>query len=332
MDRKKEGKAPPDHRQLHEVQVTAHAGIGLARHRLGAQVLTLTEHQHQDGDVHQRRRQIGPAPAPQRAQPHEEHRGHRPAQIARQAVGAKGITQARSRHPLVQDAEVHRVERAVAQPRQDRHPHQHRIAGGHSCQHTRQSKQGQRRKQGWTRADAIYDKTRCHLPRARDHKKHRTQRPQLGITQPELVHEHRKQQRQQQVTKVRRCMGQTDQANDPGILPPRHTLRFGRIAPSCGRHSSPWGCNGSSRFHPPMLAGIAPSCMAGCAPHQRTSTPRLADIRQQLQSVFTKPRPGRPCLKPCVKKVTPNSGTLCANFLLPRKSSHAAHQYPQSTG
>ena len=86
-------------------------------------------------------------------------------------MNAEGIPQARGRHALVQDREIHRVKRCIAQTSQHRHRHERRIALGHRSQKTGQGEQHQRAEQDRTGAQAVHHKACRRLAHTRDHKK-----------------------------------------------------------------------------------------------------------------------------------------------------------------
>ena len=91
----------------------------------------------------------------------------------------KRMAQALRRDALVQNSEVHRVKRRIAQPRQRRGQQQAVVALRHARRHASQGKAQQRRKQNRPRAHPIDHKARQRLADARDDKKHRHQQPQL---------------------------------------------------------------------------------------------------------------------------------------------------------
>ena len=136
-------------------------------------------------------------------------------------MGTESMAQAWARDPLVQNGEIHRVKRGVAQTRQRRHADQAGVTIHHGTQHTGHNKYAQGTKQQGTGTHTVHHKAGRRLPYPRHHKKCGHQQAQLGIAQPKLDHEHGKQERQHQVRKVRAGMGQTNQANDGSVLPQR---------------------------------------------------------------------------------------------------------------
>ena len=221
----KETKAPPHHWQLHECQIVLGLDIGRLRirpgragHHFGRQLVTLCDQQQQNGEIHQRSRHIGLAPAKGHAQTRKEDRRCCPTEVASQPMRAEGVAQARRRNTLVQDGEIHRVKSRVSQACQCGHQHQPGIAGDHRRRHTGDGKYAHRHKQQRPRTQAVHDKTGAGLAHARDHKEDGHQQTQLRKAQAKLGHEHRKQQRQQQVPEVRAGVCQAHQANDGGVL------------------------------------------------------------------------------------------------------------------
>ncbi|MPM24030.1 hypothetical protein SDC9_70507 [bioreactor metagenome] len=108
-----------------------------------------------------------------------EHRRRGPSQVARNAVHGKAVAQALGGHALVENGEVHRMKRRIAQTRQQRRQNQRGIAAGRACHHARRDEARQRKEQHRPRAHAVHDKARQHLPHARDHEEHRHQQPKL---------------------------------------------------------------------------------------------------------------------------------------------------------
>jgi hypothetical protein len=69
-----------------------------------------------------------------------------------------------------------------------------------------------------TGAEAVDQKTRRRLPDAGNDEENRHRRPDAGEGQPELLHQPRKQRRQQQVEKVRDAMHEADQRDGFDIV------------------------------------------------------------------------------------------------------------------
>ena len=134
----------------------------------------------------------------------------------------KAVAQALRRHALVQNREVHRVERRIAQSGQCGCQHQSVVALRHAGQQTRHGKAAERGKHHRPGTGAVHHKARQRLAHARDHKEHRHQQAQLGIAETEFGNQPGKQRRQQQVEKVRRTMRQPDQSNGARVLAQRH--------------------------------------------------------------------------------------------------------------
>jgi hypothetical protein len=137
------------------------------------------------------------------------------------AVAREAVAQALGRHALVEDGEVHRVERRIAQPRQHRGHEQPRVAARRARRQPRQREARQRAEQHRPRAHAVHQEARQRLPHARNHEEHRYQQPQLRIAEAELRDQEREQRRQQHVEEVRRAVGQPDQADGARILAQR---------------------------------------------------------------------------------------------------------------
>ena len=237
-----EGKAPPDHRQFQEGQIGAGRGIGVTHHHLGAQAVPLPEQHGQHPHVEHRGGLVGGAPVGHGGDAHQEGRRQRPAQIAGQPVGAEGIAQPCGGHPLVEDGEVGRVKRRIAQPGQRGHQHQTAVAGGHRCRQRGQQKTADGGEQHRTCADAVHHKARHGLADAGDDKEDAHEQADIGIAQPEIPDEHRKQRRQQQMREMRGAVCQPDQADDGGVVLERH--RIGRRDGTHGdgaHRAPPWG-------------------------------------------------------------------------------------------
>ena len=135
---------------------------------------------------------------------------------------AEGVPQARRGDALVQDGEVHRVKGTVAQTRQYRHDHQRGVAVRHARQHACGDEEKESAEQRRTRTQPVHHKARRGLPGARNDEENGHQESELRKAQAELLHEHRKQQRQQQVREVGTGMRQAHQADHGGVLPQRH--------------------------------------------------------------------------------------------------------------
>ena len=194
----------------------------VVHHGFGPQVRALEHQQGQNARVHQCRRQVAAAPARQLGEEQQEHRRQRPAQIARQPVGAEGVAQARRRHPVVEDAEVHRMKRRVAQAGEHRHQHQARVAVGEVARQASQDEAHERAEQHGPRAHLVDQETGHRLPGAGNDEEHRHQQAELRERQPEFGREHREQRRQQQVREVRAGMRQAHQADHFRVLAQRH--------------------------------------------------------------------------------------------------------------
>ena len=187
------------------------------------------------------RAQVGPAPVPaHRGQPDQHHRRECPAQVPADPVHREGMAQARARDPLVQDREVHRVERRVADAGQCGRQHQPGIAVCGRRRQRREDEARQRAEQHRTGADTV-DQEACQgLAGARNHEEHRHQQAELGVAQAEVPDEGREQRRQQHVEEVRGAVRQPDQADRAGVLAQRHGRQSGVHAamlrpPACRR-------------------------------------------------------------------------------------------------
>ena len=91
--------------------------VCLPAHRLGQDGVTLPYQQCQDAEKHASSSHICGAPVIQAADADHKEGRDCPAQIARQSMRAKGISQPGRRHPLVEDGEVHRMEGSIAYPK-----------------------------------------------------------------------------------------------------------------------------------------------------------------------------------------------------------------------
>ncbi|EWS52516.1 hypothetical protein X551_04697 [Methylibium sp. T29] len=175
---------------------------------------------------HDQRQHAGPGrgDAPRtagRREPGHEHRADCPAEVAGDAVHREGVAQARLRHALVEDGEVDRVERRVAQPGQRRGEHQAAVAGGRGGGERRRGEQRQREEQHRPRADAVDQEAGQRLADARDHEEHRDQQAELGVAVAEVADEGREQRRQHHVEEVRGAVRKADQADGAGVLAQR---------------------------------------------------------------------------------------------------------------
>ena len=216
----KERKAPPHHRQLEVGQIAGAGGAFGPHHHRGAQTVPLPPEHRQHTGVQHRRAQVSDPPVGQRADAHQKRRRQCPTEIARQTVHRKPMAQALGRHPLVQDGEIGRVKRRIAQTGQHRHRQQPAISGGLRGDQAGQQKQGDRGEQHRPRADAVHHKTRQGLPGARDDKKHAHEQAHIGKAQAKVAHKHRKQRRQQQVRKVRGGVRQPHEPDHGRVFAP----------------------------------------------------------------------------------------------------------------
>ena len=151
-------------------------------------------------------------------------------------MGAEGVAQALGRDALIQNGEVSRVKRRVAQARDGRHQQQAAVTGGLRRHQRGQQKAANRRKQHRTRAQPVHHKTRQRLPDAGDGEKQRHQQPHVGVAQTEIADEDGEQRRQQQVGEMRGAVRQTNQADHGGVLLQRHRVGGGNGVQRGGVH------------------------------------------------------------------------------------------------
>ena len=107
------------------------------------------------------------------------------------------MAQALRRQALVEDGEIHRMERRIAQPRKDGGQHQLRVAVRSARNHPCHNKAAERSKQDGPGAEAIDHKAGKCLADARDDEEHRHQHAQLRVAEAEILDQPRKQRRQQ---------------------------------------------------------------------------------------------------------------------------------------
>ena len=233
------------------------------------------------------RRQTGDAPTAGRGRDaDQEHRRHRPAQVAGDAVDRERMAQARRRNALVQDREVGRMERRIAEARQRRGQQQPGIALRAGRRQRGDDKAAERREQHRPRADAIDQKPGQRLPDAGDEKEDADQQPQFRVAEAEFPDQRREQRRQQHVEEMRGAMRQADQADGreigtgaararevcgqgahPGTVTRRdERAQCRRIERPSGRVSAPRARTRTRRpRHPPESHPWARTCLAGSA-------------------------------------------------------------------
>ena len=185
----------------------------------------LPEHQRQHGERPQRTSREGPAPRsgePGHAQQH--HRRDCPAKVAADTVHGERVAQTRLRYAVIEDREVDRMERRVAQPGEGCGQQQPAIALRHRTAGSRCNETAERREQHGPCADAIDQEPRQRLADAGDGKEECHQQTEFGVAQPEGLREHRKQRRQQHVKEVRGAMRQPDQRDRVQIASARSRL------------------------------------------------------------------------------------------------------------
>ena len=192
----------------------------MRRHR--HQAIAPQPQQQQDQAIHERRRQAGRTPPHPGAQNGKEGGGQGPAQVAGQAVHAVGIAQAWGGHALVQDGEVDRVKRGIAQARQHGGQHKRRIALTHRRDQAGRDKAEHREQHHRPRAKAVDHKAGAGLAHARNHKEDGGEQAQLRVAPAELGQQKRKQQGQDQVREMRAGVRKAHQAHDLGVLAPGH--------------------------------------------------------------------------------------------------------------
>jgi len=126
----------------------------------------------------------------------------------------EGVAQPRRRDAPVEDREVGRVERAVADAGQHRGQQQTPPALCRRRRQRRQHEHAQRRQQHRPRTHAVDQEARQRLPDARDDEEGRHEQAELGVAQAEVADERREQRRQQHVEEVGRAVRQADQPDD----------------------------------------------------------------------------------------------------------------------
>ena len=87
-------------------------------HDLGAELVPVYKEAQGNDDKQHRTSQVSPTPTDDPAQTHHKQGRYRPTQITREPVYAECMAQARLRYTLVQNGEVNRVKRRIAQAKQ----------------------------------------------------------------------------------------------------------------------------------------------------------------------------------------------------------------------
>ena len=114
----------------------------------------------------------------------------------------KGVGYARLADATIENCEIRRMKNTVAQPRDGREHHQHRVTGTRCQAKRRQSQQRHAAKQDLQRAIAINQKSREKLPDAGNDEKHRHQKTQLGVAQSERILNPWKQRRENEMEEM----------------------------------------------------------------------------------------------------------------------------------
>ncbi|MNZ79398.1 hypothetical protein D3C78_980000 [compost metagenome] len=126
------------------------------------------------------------------------------------------------RHALVEDGEVHRMKRRIAQAGEHRSQQQRGVTLGRTGDHAGDDEAGERGEQNGPRAQPVHHKPGQRLAHARDDEEHRQQHAEFGIAVAEIGDQPGEKRRQQQVEEVRGTMGQADEADGARVLAQRH--------------------------------------------------------------------------------------------------------------
>ena len=117
------------------------------------------------------------------------------------------------------------MKNAIAETGNTGKKHQHRIGRAHRQTNGGKAHQGHATEQHAQRAEAIDQKSGEKLSNAGHDEKHRHQKAELGVAQAKRFFDPRKQRRQNEMKKVRRAMGDADQANDLGVAAKRGRIQ-----------------------------------------------------------------------------------------------------------
>ena len=226
----KEAKTQPHRRLFQEgerVLGRQARGAGQGLMHPGARAIverrTVAQHHHQHQRRERGRREVGDAPRTrQRGEPGQEHRRQRPAEIAGDAMHRIRVPQARLRHALVEDGEVHRMKSRIAQAGQHRGERQPGVAvgaGRGECGHDETAECCQQHRPG---ADLVDQEAGERLADGGDDEERAHQQTQLGVRQAEVADEGRKQRRQQQMKEMRGAVRKADQADGARVIAQRH--------------------------------------------------------------------------------------------------------------